>query len=371
MIGVTQPRRVAAVAMAERVAQELNLPASKVSHQIRYDTTTSASTAIKFMTDGVLLRELAADLLLRKYSVVIVDEAHERSVNTDVLIGVLSRVVRLREDMWRKQSDGDVRPLRLIIMSATLRVSDFAANTSLFLTPPPVISVAARQFPVGIHFSRRTAHDYVGEAFTKVSKIHARLPPGGILVFLTGQAEIVGLCRKLEKRYGQRTIDERHRRREAVLGRGKVRPAVVDEPDEPVADRPPPRDAVAEAEDAPVDEVDLAADVDDGEAVEDPDALDTDDEEEVEDAFDLIDKEQTDGPSDASYNLTDRLSADAHPPALFAPAARQADARLRARSRGRASHRRRHQRRRDVAHNPGHQVRRRQRTSEGGALRSD
>lgn len=106
MIGITQPRRVAAMSMASRVAHELSLSSSKVSYQIRYDATVSSSTSIKFMTDGVLLRELATDFLLQKYSVLIVDEAHERSMNTDILIGVLSRVVRLREEMWKEGKDG-------------------------------------------------------------------------------------------------------------------------------------------------------------------------------------------------------------------------------------------------------------------------
>lgn len=94
------------MSMAHRVGNELSLPTSKVSYQIRYDATVSPATSIKFMTDGVLLRELAADFLLNRYSVVIVDEAHERSMNTDVLIGVVSRVVRLREEMWRQGKDG-------------------------------------------------------------------------------------------------------------------------------------------------------------------------------------------------------------------------------------------------------------------------
>jgi len=106
MIGVTQPRRVAAMSMASRVAHELSLTASRVSYQIRYDATVSATTSIKFMTDGVLLRELATDFLLTKYSVVIIDEAHERSMNTDILIGVLSRVLKLREEMWKDGKDG-------------------------------------------------------------------------------------------------------------------------------------------------------------------------------------------------------------------------------------------------------------------------
>lgn len=104
MVAVTQPRRVAAVSLAVRVASELNIgPQSKtVAHQIRYSSTTSSETAIKFMTDGVLLRELATDFLLSRYSVVVVDEAHERGVNTDVLVGVLSRVAKLREKLWRE-----------------------------------------------------------------------------------------------------------------------------------------------------------------------------------------------------------------------------------------------------------------------------
>lgn len=103
MIGITQPRRVAAVSMANRVAYELSLTASHVSYQIRYDATVSPSTSIKFMTDGVLLRELATDFLLSKYSVIVIDEAHERSINTDILIGVLSRVIKLREDLWKQK----------------------------------------------------------------------------------------------------------------------------------------------------------------------------------------------------------------------------------------------------------------------------
>ena len=91
--------------MASRVAHELSLTSSKVSYQIRYDATVSADTSIKFMTDGVLLRELAIDFLLKKYSVIIIDEAHERSMNTDILIGVLSRVVKLREEMWQDGKD--------------------------------------------------------------------------------------------------------------------------------------------------------------------------------------------------------------------------------------------------------------------------
>ena len=105
MIGITQPRRVAAMSMATRVAHELQLPAPQVAFKVRYDATTSPNTVIKFMTDGVLLRELATDFLLTQYSVIIIDEAHERSMNTDILIGVLSRVIKLREEMWLQRKD--------------------------------------------------------------------------------------------------------------------------------------------------------------------------------------------------------------------------------------------------------------------------
>jgi len=98
-------------------------------------------------------------------------------------------------------------------MSATLRVSDFAENKTLFTSPPPVINVAARQHPVTIHFSRRTYPDYVTQAIKKSTKIHTRLPPGGILIFLTGQAEIAGVCRKLEEKFGQKAINEKQTRR--------------------------------------------------------------------------------------------------------------------------------------------------------------
>jgi len=98
MIGVTEPRRVAAISMSARVAEEMNLSTKEVSYLIRFEGNATPSTKILFMTDGVLLREARSDLMLSKYSVIIVDEAHERSVFTDILIGLLSRVVRLRKE---------------------------------------------------------------------------------------------------------------------------------------------------------------------------------------------------------------------------------------------------------------------------------
>lgn len=199
LIGVTQPRRVAAVSMSKRVAQELGDHSEKVAYQIRFEGTVDPNTAVKFMTDGVLLREVAQDIALKKYSAIIVDEAHERSVNTDILVGMLSRVVKLRAEL--SQEDPSIKPLKLVIMSATLRIEDMTQNPTLFKTPPPVLEVEGRQYPVTVHFSRRTQHDYVEEAFKKISRGHRKLPPGGILVFMTGQNEIIELGKKLKKAF--------------------------------------------------------------------------------------------------------------------------------------------------------------------------
>lgn len=199
MIGVTQPRRVAAVSMANRVGDEMGDHGKRVAYQIRFEGTVSPQTAIKFMTDGVLLREVAQDIALQKYSAIIIDEAHERSVNTDILVGMLSRVVKLREEMAAENPS--VKPLKLIIMSATLRITDFTENKTLFSTPPPVLQAEGRQYQVTPHFARRTHHDYVEEAFRKISKGHKKLPPGGFLVFLTGQNEITQLSKRLKEAF--------------------------------------------------------------------------------------------------------------------------------------------------------------------------
>ncbi|BCS02312.1 ATP-dependent RNA helicase ECM16 [Aspergillus luchuensis] len=200
MIGVTQPRRVAAVSMAKRVGEELGEFSDQVSYQIRFESTASSKTAIKFMTDGILIREIAEDFSLSKYSVIVIDEAHERSVNTDILIGMVSRIVDLRKAM--QEEDPSVKPLKLVVMSATLRISDFTQNPNLFRQgPPPLVQAQGRQYPVTIHFSRRTNRDYIEEAFRKVSRGHRKLPPGGMLVFMTGQNEIRQLSKRLKQAF--------------------------------------------------------------------------------------------------------------------------------------------------------------------------
>ncbi|KAJ0979853.1 hypothetical protein J5N97_015327 [Dioscorea zingiberensis] len=211
MIGVTQPRRVAVLATAKRVAFELGLHLGKeVGFQVRHDKMIGSSCSVKFMTDGILLREVQNDFLLRQYSVLILDEAHERSLNTDILIGMLSRVVRLRQKLYIEQQEklmsgvkispeNIIMPLRLVLMSATLHVEDFISYRKLFIDTPPVLEVADRQYPVTVHFSKNTKVDYLGQAFKKVMTIHKMLPPGGILVFVTGQREVEFLCKKLRE----------------------------------------------------------------------------------------------------------------------------------------------------------------------------
>ncbi|KAI3787681.1 hypothetical protein L2E82_00012 [Cichorium intybus] len=213
MIGVTQPRRVAVLATARRVAFELGLGLGKeVGFQVRHDKRIGDNCSIKFMTDGILLRELQNDFLLKRYSTIILDEAHERSLNTDILTGMLSRIIVQRQEIHKQQKAFEVStgktvspekkmfPLRLILMSATMRVEDFVSGGKIFANPPPVIQVPTRQYPVTIHFSKRTdIVDYIGQAYKKIMSIHKRLPSGGVLVFVTGQREVEYLCRKLRK----------------------------------------------------------------------------------------------------------------------------------------------------------------------------
>jgi ATP-dependent RNA helicase DHX37/DHR1 len=192
LIGITEPRRVAAITMSQRVAHELNLTDEEVSYQIRFAGNVSDKTQIKFMTDGVLLRECQNDFLLKKYSVIIIDEAHERSVFSDILIGLLSRIVPLRSKKGN--------PLKLVIMSATLRVTDFTENSFLFPNVPPTIKIDTRQYPVATQFSKKTPPDYLQAAYKKVCSIHNKMPRGGILVFVTSQMDVKALCQKLRKK---------------------------------------------------------------------------------------------------------------------------------------------------------------------------
>lgn len=213
VIAVTQPRRVAAISMSKRVALELCTNVGKtVGYRIRYDSQRSVETALEFMTDGVLLKEVQyailfsfifysrSDFLLKRYSVIILDEAHERNLNTDILIGLLSRIVVLRNN--------SNFPLRLVIMSATMRIADFQGK-QLFPIPPPVIHVEARQYKVTVHWARETVIDSYDKAVVrKTMNIHRKLPPGGILVFLSGKREIEAVVKALKKNLINEKDDE-------------------------------------------------------------------------------------------------------------------------------------------------------------------
>ncbi|OII75511.1 DHR1 family SFII helicase [Cryptosporidium ubiquitum] len=204
MIGLTQPRRIAATSLSNRIGEELNDP-KVVGYQIRYDKKNcTKDTVIKVMTDGVLLQEIQKDLLCSKYTVILIDEAHERTVNTDILIGLLSRIVIFRREEYnRKIKEGleDILPpLKLIIMSATLRVTDFSENPKLFSKPPPVINIETPNFPVTLHFAKNTPKDYISAAYKKIQQIHNRLPPGSILVFVTGKKEVNILVNMINKK---------------------------------------------------------------------------------------------------------------------------------------------------------------------------
>eukprot|EP01022_Parablepharisma_sp_SALTPOND_P023730 TRINITY_DN510_c0_g1_i1.p2 TRINITY_DN510_c0_g1~~TRINITY_DN510_c0_g1_i1.p2 ORF type:complete len:1087 (-),score=108.26 TRINITY_DN510_c0_g1_i1:5556-8816(-) len=178
-IGCTQPRRVAAVSVAKRVAEETGTDlGNKVGYAIRFEDCTSNETIIKYMTDGVLLRESLNDPELEKYSVVIMDEAHERSLNTDVLFGILRKVATKRRD------------IKIIITSATMNSEKFAA----FFGEVPIFNIPGRTFPVETYFTKTPVEDYVDSAVQKAIQTHIQQPPGDILIFMTGQEDIEATC---------------------------------------------------------------------------------------------------------------------------------------------------------------------------------
>ena len=175
LVGITQPRRVAAVSTAKRVCYEMGQgdgqtikgsggKGNLVSYRTRYEKAGIGSkTRVQFMTDGILLQEIQNDLLLRKYSVIVLDESHERNLNTDVLIGLLSAALPLRKKA--AEEDPTLVPLKLVLMSATLRVADFTENANLFQgsSPPVVVKVPGRTHPVTIHHSKTTELDDYGK----------------------------------------------------------------------------------------------------------------------------------------------------------------------------------------------------------------
>ncbi|KAI9375740.1 P-loop containing nucleoside triphosphate hydrolase protein [Aspergillus egyptiacus] len=185
IIGCTQPRRVAATSVAKRVAEEVGCKlGAEVGYTIRFEDCTSPETKIKYMTDGMLQREVLLDPDLKKYSVIMLDEAHERTIATDVLFGLLKKTLKRRPD------------LRLIVTSATLDADKF----SEYFYGCPIFSIPGRTFPVEIMYSKEPESDYLDAALITVMQIHLTEPPGDILLFLTGQEEIDTACEILYER---------------------------------------------------------------------------------------------------------------------------------------------------------------------------
>ncbi|XP_028662843.1 ATP-dependent RNA helicase DHX33 [Erpetoichthys calabaricus] len=184
IVAITQPRRVAAISLAARVSEEKKSELGKlVGYTVRFEDVTSAETKVKFMTDGMLLREALGDRLLQRYSVVILDEAHERTLHTDVLFGVIKNAQERRKDKF---------PLKVIIMSATMDVDLF----SQYFNNAPVLYLEGRQHSIQIFYTKQTQSDYLQAALISVFQIHQEAPSShDILVFLTGQEEIEAMAR--------------------------------------------------------------------------------------------------------------------------------------------------------------------------------
>uniref|UniRef100_A0A914WHZ1 RNA helicase n=1 Tax=Plectus sambesii TaxID=2011161 RepID=A0A914WHZ1_9BILA len=184
-IGCTQPRRVAAMSVAKRVSEEYGCRLGQdVGYTIRFEDCTSPETIIKYMTDGMLLRECLIDPDLSAYSLIMLDEAHERTINTDVLFGLLKSAVTKRPE------------LKLIVTSATLDAVKF----SQYFYEAPIFTIPGRTFPVEILYTREPETDYLDASLITVMQIHLTEPPGDILVFLTGQEEIDTSCEVLFER---------------------------------------------------------------------------------------------------------------------------------------------------------------------------
>ncbi|SLM41517.1 atp dependent rna [Lasallia pustulata] len=199
VIAVTQPRRVAATTVATRVAEETRCKlGEEVGYSIRFEDLTSATTRIKFLTDGLLLREALVDPLLSRYSVIMIDEAHERSLSSDILLGVLKKIRKRRPE------------LRIVVSSATLQAEDFLRffagdeidGKELGGDVGRIISLEGRMYPVDIQFLEEPAEDYVERAVKTVFDIHTTEADGDVLLFLTGREEIDTAIQMIADRAG-------------------------------------------------------------------------------------------------------------------------------------------------------------------------
>ncbi|PSC75579.1 pre-mRNA-splicing factor ATP-dependent RNA helicase DHX16 [Micractinium conductrix] len=184
-IGCTQPRRVAAMSVAARVAQEMGVKlGAQVGYSIRFEDCTSDKTLVKYMTDGMLLREFLGEPDLASYSCMMVDEAHERTLHTDVLFGLVKDIARFRPD------------LKLLISSATLDAEKF----SEYFDFAPIFRIPGRRYPVDIMYTKAPEADYLHAAVVTTLQIHVSQPEGDVLIFLTGQEEIEACEEMLKQR---------------------------------------------------------------------------------------------------------------------------------------------------------------------------
>ncbi|XP_033221828.1 probable ATP-dependent RNA helicase DHX35 isoform X2 [Belonocnema kinseyi] len=185
MVGITEPRRVATTSLASRVADERScVLGAEVGYCIRFDDCTDETTKIKFMTEGILLREMMRDPLLRSYCVIILDEVHERTMLSDILMGLLKKILRKRKCM------------KVIVSSATVDAEELQnflnLNTSSDSTKDTstILSVEGRLYPIDIFYTHEPVADYVRAIVDTALNIHKTQEPGDILAFLTGLEEV-------------------------------------------------------------------------------------------------------------------------------------------------------------------------------------
>lgn len=184
-VSCTQPRRVAAMSVAQRVSEEMDVVlGQEVGYSIRFEDCSCQKTVLKYMTDGMLLREAMSDPMLENYQVILLDEAHERTLATDILMGVLKEVIRQRPD------------LKLVVMSATLDAGKFQQ----YFDNAPLMNVPGRTHPVEIFYTPEPERDYLEAAIRTVIQIHmCEEIEGDILMFLTGQEEIEEACKRIKR----------------------------------------------------------------------------------------------------------------------------------------------------------------------------
>ncbi|KAL8679537.1 MAG: hypothetical protein Q9186_004183 [Xanthomendoza sp. 1 TL-2023] len=183
-VGCTQPRRVAAMSVAARVAEEMGVKVgNEVGYAIRFEDATSDKTILKYMTDGMLLREFLTEPDLGAYSALMIDEAHERTLHTDILFGLVKDIARFRPE------------LKLLISSATMDAQKFAK----YFDDAPIFNIPGRRYPVDIHYTSQPEANYLAAAVTTIFQIHMSQGRGDILVFLTGQEEIEAAEQNLQE----------------------------------------------------------------------------------------------------------------------------------------------------------------------------